>query len=386
MPAPPAPPDDVAAAAGHPARLLLVVGARPNFVKAGPVYRAAEEHGRLAARLVHTGQHYDANLSELFFEQLGLPQPDVFLGVGSGSHAEQTAAVMRRLEPILLDEAPDCLVVFGDVNSTVAAALTAAKLQLPVAHVEAGLRSFDPTMPEEINRRVTDCLSQVLFTTEASGGDNLRNEGVPEERILFVGNTMVDSLRHHLEAARDRRPATLRRLDLPADGYGVLTLHRPSNVDEADSLAGVLEAIGSLSERLPIVFPLHPRTRQSLAAHGLAASLEARSGLRLTQPLSYLEFLGLMDGARLVLTDSGGIQEETTVLGVPCLTLRANTERPVTLTHGTNRLVGNDPAAILAAAEETLAAATAAPAAPPPLWDGQAGPRIAAALAARFAG
>ena len=369
-----------------PPRLLLVVGARPNFVKAAPVFRAAEADGRLSARLVHTGQHYDAGLSQLFFDQLGLPEPDYFLGVGSGSHARQTAAVMSRLEPILVEDAPDCVVVFGDVNSTVAAALTAAKLHLPVAHVEAGLRSFDPSMPEEINRRVTDCLSDLLFTTEESAGRNLRREGVPEERIIFAGNTMVDSLRHHLAAARARHGATLQKLGLRPGAYGVLTLHRPSNVDQADVLKPVLEAVGRLSQRLPIVFPLHPRTRQSLDAHGLGSSLDRQAGIRTTEPLPYLEFLGLMDGARLVLTDSGGIQEESTVLGVPCLTLRHNTERPVTLEHGTNRLVGNDPAAILAAGEEILEGPEAAAGEPPPLWDGQAGQRIAAELAARFAG
>ncbi|MFQ5350663.1 MAG: non-hydrolyzing UDP-N-acetylglucosamine 2-epimerase [Thermoanaerobaculia bacterium] len=367
-----------------PARLLLVVGTRPNFVKAGPVHRAAQDEPRVATSLVHTGQHYDAKLSQLFFEQLALPEPDDFLGVGSGSHAEQTAEVMRRLEPILIHQAPACVVVFGDVNSTVAAALTAAKLNLPVAHVEAGLRSFDQEMPEEINRRVTDCLSDLLFTTEESGNRNLLREGIADERVVFVGNTMVDSLMRCRQAAHDERAAVLSRLGLGTGDYALLTLHRPANVDDPSSLRGFLEAIEQLSRRLPVVFPVHPRTRRGLdAATGRSTRFD-ESRVRLTEPLSYLDFLGLMDGASLVLTDSGGIQEETTVLGVPCLTLRDNTERPVTVSHGTNRLVGTDPAGILPAAEAVLDMPPPPPAEPPPLWDGAAAPRIVAALADRY--
>ncbi len=360
--------------------LLLVVGARPNFVKAGPVFHAATAHPGLHPRLVHTGQHYDARLSAEFFRELEMPEPDLFLGVGSGSHAVQTAEVMRRLEPILIEQRPGCVVVFGDVNSTLAAALTAVKLHLPVAHVEAGLRSFDDSMPEEINRRVTDTVSDLLFTTEASGERNLRREGVAEDRIVFVGNTMVDSLLRHRAAAGGHRAATLRRLGVTEADYAILTLHRPSNVDEPRVLGGILEAVGQLSRRLPVIFPVHPRTRGALD-RAAAAELP---GLRTTEPLTYLDFLGLMDGARLVLTDSGGIQEETTVLGVPCLTLRDNTERPVTLDAGTNRLVGSEPAAILAAAEEALGAPPASPPPPPPLWDGAAAERIVAELARRY--
>jgi UDP-N-acetylglucosamine 2-epimerase (non-hydrolysing) len=367
------------------ARLLLVVGARPNFVKAGPVFHAAAADSRLSPRLVHTGQHYDANLSAEFFRELQMPEPDVYLGVGSGSHGAQTAEVLRRLEPVLIEERPDCVVVFGDVNSTLAASLAAVKLRLPVAHVEAGLRSFDRSMPEEINRRVTDTVSDLLFTTEASGGRNLRREGIPQERIVFVGNTMVDSLLLHRQAAGAHRVAALARLGIDAPEYAVLTLHRPSNVDQPRVLAGILGGIERLAGLVPVAFPVHPRTRDAIERAGLGPELVERTGLRVTEPLSYLEFLGLMDGARLVLTDSGGIQEETTVLGVPCLTLRDNTERPVTVTGGTNRLVGSDPAAILTAAREVLAAPAAAPPPPPPLWDGHASQRIAAELARRYA-
>ena len=362
--------------------LLLVVGARPNFVKAGPVFHAAARNG-LRPALVHTGQHYDARLSAEFFRELEMPEPDVYLGVGSGSHAVQTATVMRRLEPILIERQPACVVVFGDVNSTLAAALTAAKLQLPVAHVEAGLRSFDDSMPEEINRRLTDAVSELLFTTEESGGRNLRREGVAENRIRFVGNTMVDSLLRHRGAAREHRRGALERLGFAADEeYAVMTLHRPSNVDHPAVLAGILDAVAELAQRLPVVFPVHPRTRAALDRAG--AGETAPPGLRLSEPLSYLDFLGLMDGARMVLTDSGGIQEETTVLGVPCLTLRENTERPVTLEAGTNRLVGSEAKAIRAVVAEVLDRPVTEPPAPPPLWDGAAAERIVTELARHY--
>ncbi len=365
--------------------LLFVVGARPNFVKAAPLLRAVARRTGFGATLVHTGQHYDASLSELFFRDLELPLPDLRLEAGSGTHAEQTAAVMRGLEPILIERRPACVVVFGDVNSTLAASLTAAKLCLPVAHVEAGLRSFDPSMPEEINRRVTDCVSQLLFTTEPSGNENLAREGVPGERVHFVGNTMVDSLREALGAARKLRGRVLGDLGVEPGGYAVLTLHRPSNVDPPEALRGLATALTPIGERLPILFPAHPRTRGRLAATPDAAqALDAVPRLSIREPLPYLEFLGLMDGARLVLTDSGGIQEETTVLGVPCLTLRENTERPITVERGTNRLVGSDPRRIAAAALHSLAGERQPPPEPPPLWDGCAAERIAAVLSDVF--
>ncbi len=371
--------------------LWLVVGARPNFVKAAPVLRALRDPGddraagRFGVTLVHTGQHYDPNLSGVFFRDLGLPPPDLHLEVGSGSHAVQTAEVMRRLEPALVEARPRAVVVFGDVNSTVAAALTAAKLGIPVAHVEAGLRSFDRSMPEEINRVVTDRLSEVLFTTEQSGNDNLAREGVADSAVELVGNTMVDSLLHGLDRARALAPALLERLGLGAGGgHAVLTLHRPSNVDREEVLAGLLGAVGEIARELPVVFPVHPRTRERLAARPALASLADTPGLALCEPLGYLEFLGLLDGARLALTDSGGIQEETTALGVPCLTLRENTERPVTLTHGSNLLVGTDPDKILAGARERLAGGRGRRE-PPPLWDGRAAERIVEALGRRFA-
>ncbi len=364
-------------------RLLLVVGARPNFVKAAPVHRRAAASGSFALTLVHTGQHYDDRLSRDFFRDLEMPEPDLHLEVGSGTHAEQTALVMRRLEPVLAELEPAAVLVFGDVNSTVAAALTAAKLQIPVAHVEAGLRSFDRSMPEEINRVVTDALSEVLFTTEESGNENLAREGAAAERVHFVGNTMVDSLRHHLDQARRLRPDLAARLGCAGRDYAVLTLHRPSNVDDAATLGELCRAFNRLARRLPVLFPVHPRTRARLEAAGLAAG---EGELRLLGPLAYLEFLALLDGARLVLTDSGGIQEETTVLGVDCLTLRDNTERPVTLTHGTNRLIGSRPEAVLAAAEQALAEPRREGPSTPPLWDGRAAERIVEVLTARFAG
>ncbi len=365
--------------------LWLVVGARPNFVKAAPVLRAARASGLFEAKLVHTGQHYDPQLSDVFFRDLGLPRPDLHLEVGSGSHAIQTAEVMRRLEPALSEARPRALVVFGDVNSTLAAALTAAKLRIPVAHVEAGLRSFDRSMPEEINRVLTDRLSELLFATEESAQRNLAREGFAEEEIELVGNTMVDSLLHGLERARERAPAVRKRLGLAAGGdYAVLTLHRPSNVDREEVLDGLLEAVGEIARELPVVFPVHPRTRARLSAGPAADRLAGAGGLALCEPLGYLEFVGLLDGASLALTDSGGIQEETTALGVPCLTLRVNTERPVTLTHGTNRLVGTDPDKIRAGARERLAAGRRTRQ-PPPLWDGRAAERIVAALGRRYA-
>ena len=363
-----------------PIRTLLVAGARPNFMKVAPLLREIQERPAFRPFLVHTGQHYDTRMSEAFFRDLGLPEPDVHLGVGSGSHAAQTAGVLAAIEPVLRDFHPHATVVVGDVNSTLAGALASVKLGIPVAHVEAGLRSFDPTMPEEINRVLTDRISRWLFTTEPAAEENLRREGAPRERIHFVGNVMIDTLRAHLDRARKRDVRT--PLGVPDGPYGVLTLHRPSNVDDPRRLEALFGALEELHRECPLVFPVHPRTRGVIERQ-----LGGRSPrLRVCEPLGYLDFLALLAGASLVLTDSGGIQEETTVLGVPCLTLRDNTERPVTLTHGTNRLVGADPDAILRVAREELAKAVARPpgaaarsADPPggpPLWDGRAARRI----------
>lgn len=348
-------------------RILCVVGARPNFMKMAPVVFALRERG-LAPYLVHTGQHYDRRLSEVFFEELGMPAPDLDLGVGSDSHARQTARVMTEFERVCEDQRPELVIVAGDVNSTLAAALVAAKLHIPVAHVEAGLRSRDRTMPEELNRILTDQLSDLCFTTERSGGNNLRAEGFADERIHFVGNCMVDTLLTHAENAVAAEP--WREFDLQPGKYALATLHRPSNVDRPADLERMVKVLQRAAERLPVLFPVHPRTRQKLADAGIA--LRAR----LLKPQPYLTFLGLMARARVVLTDSGGIQEETTVLGTPCLTLRHNTERPVTIEVGTNRLVGTDPTAIIAALDRVLAREPPAAVAPP-LWDGKAGQRIA---------
>jgi UDP-N-acetylglucosamine 2-epimerase (non-hydrolysing) len=343
-------------------KLLHVVGARPNYMKAASVMRAADEHGGFRQVLVHTGQHYDAAMNDVFFADLGLPQPDHYLGVGAGSHADQTARVMLAFEPVLREEKPDRVVVVGDVNSTVAAALVAAKMEIPVDHVEAGLRSFDRTMPEELNRIVTDQLSELLFIHSPEAREHLLREGRPADHIHAVGNVMVDALERHLPQARRRR--------IPRGRYAVLTLHRPSNVDDPEALATLLAILGEVAEKMPILFPVHPRTQ----AHLKSAKVPA--GLELTPPLGYLDFLALLDGAKLVLTDSGGIQEETTALGVPCLTLRENTERPITCSVGTNQLVGRDAQKVRRAVANILAG-DVKPGRRPPNWDGHAGRRIA---------
>jgi UDP-N-acetylglucosamine 2-epimerase (non-hydrolysing) len=333
-------------------------------VKAAGVLRALRERG-IRQTLVHTGQHYDPNLSDVFFEQLKIPQPDVNLGVGSGSHAAQTAEIMRRFEPVLLDSRPDMTLVYGDVNSTVAAALVCAKLLVPVGHVEAGLRSFDRTMPEEINRIVTDRLSDVLFTPSKDADTNLLREGVPKERIYFVGNVMIDSLVQLLPVAR-----SFPQNGFP-DRFALVTLHRPSNVDDPATLKEIVRCLTTVNEELEIVFPVHPRTRQRIAEFGIDAP-----SLRLIDPLPYIEFLSLQSRATVVITDSGGIQEETTYLGVPCLTLRPNTERPITVTMGTNVLVADD-RALLHSELSKILAGNPKQGTKPPLWDGQAGERIA---------
>ncbi|HVL53742.1 MAG TPA: UDP-N-acetylglucosamine 2-epimerase (non-hydrolyzing) [Vitreimonas sp.] len=348
-----------------------VIGARPNFMKAAPVIRALDASG-VPQTVVHTGQHYDAAMSEVFFRDLGLPEPDRNLGVGSGSHATQTAALMVALEAAFEELRPALAVVYGDINSTVAAALVASKIGLPMAHVEAGLRSFDDTMPEEINRRVTDLLSDLLFVTSPEGVDNLLAMGIAARRIHFVGNPMIDTLLANLERFDPDR--VRRELGLADGRYAVATLHRPANVDTAEAAQRLVAMIEGVTGLVPLVLPLHPRGRPTLEAAGLRGS----ERLRVVDPLGYVDFISLVRGAALVLTDSGGIQEETTILGVPCLTVRPNTERPITITHGTNRLV--TPEAVVEAAREVLRGGMEAPAGGPPLWDGRAGPRIAAVI------
>ena len=345
-----------------------VVGARPNFMKMAPVVTLLRHRG-IRHILVHTGQHYDANLSRVFIDELGFPEPDVHLEVGSDTHSRQTARIMMGFEEVCRSHRPDLVVVGGDVNSTLAVALVAAKENIPVAHVEAGLRSFDRTMPEEINRRVTDHLSELLFTTEESGNENLRREGVPGDRVHFVGNCMVDTLLRYVNAAREHRP--WEGFGLKQGGYAMLTLHRPSNVEDAGTLASLMDTMARVARSLPVLFPVHPRTRARLTGLGTGPA----PSVTLCAPLPYVEFLGLMAGARCVLTDSGGIQEETTVLGVPCLTLRHNTERPVTVASGTNRLVGNDPEEIGRGVDDVLAG-NWPEGNRPPLWDGRAAERI----------
>src|SRR5436190_1742136 len=364
------------------APILCVVGARPNFVKIAPLIRAMRgATPPLAARLVHTGQHYDPELNSQFFEGLGIPDPDINLEVGSGSHAVQTAEIMRRFESVVDQERPAAVLVVGDVNSTLACALVAAKKGVAVIHVEAGLRSFDRTMPEEINRVLTDQISELLFTTEEGARDNLLREGIAPSRIHFVGNVMIDTLGHNLPQAVPHT-RTLRQHGAPEHwaqkGFAVLTLHRPSNVDDARTLRALLEAIREVGKRVPVVFAVHPRTKARIDQHQLGSLLDAAAVLCLP-PLGYLEMLGLIQAARLVLTDSGGLQEETTALGVPCVTLRDSTERPITVEHGTNTIVGNSPPRILAAVEEVLRHGGKAGRIPE-LWDGRASQRIVTVL------
>jgi UDP-N-acetylglucosamine 2-epimerase (non-hydrolysing) len=368
-------------------RLLSVVGARPNFMKIAPIMRELKRFPDIEHWLVHSGQHYDELLSGNFFVDLGLPKPDVNLEAGSGSHAVQTAEVMKRIEPVLLDYKPQMVLVVGDVNSTIAAALTAVKLGIGVAHIEAGLRSFDMTMPEEINRKLTDAISSLLFATEQSGVENLKREGVPAEKIFLAGNVMIDSLLRHRGLAA--KSPILDRLGVRGNGsacraYGVLTLHRPSNVDDPKTLQGILSAVNDMAVDFPVFFPIHPRTRKNIDSFGLMryftnAAAADRVGIVPLDPLGYLDFLSLNDHASIVLTDSGGVQEETTALGVPCLTLRENTERPATVEHGSNQVVGVDPERILAAARCVLQNPVRR-SQRPPLWDGKAASRIVAVI------
>ena len=356
--------------------VIHAVGARPNFVKAAPVIEALDRTGAFRQLVVHTGQHYDERLSDEIMEDVALPAPDRFLGVGSGTHGAQTGGILIAFERVLLEERPDLVVVSGDVNSTLACALAAAKLGVPVAHVEAGLRSGDWTMPEEINRVLTDRLSDFLFTHSPEAAENLAREGIDTARVHYVGNTMIDSLRR-VVAQAERREAW-RPLELSEGAYVLVTLHRPSNVDVPERLAAIAEELAQLNERSPVVFAVHPRTRARLEATGSLARLTG-AGVRCLDPLGYLDFLSLQAAAGAVLTDSGGIQEEAAVLGVPCFTLRTTTERPVTVSHGTNRLLGDDPAGI----RQVRVSAARTPCAIP-LWDGHAGRRVAAVLEAAF--
>jgi UDP-N-acetylglucosamine 2-epimerase (non-hydrolysing) len=354
--------------------VLVVMGARPNFVKLAPLYHALAESGRVSLRLLHTGQHYDRALSGTFLEQLGLPAPDHYLGVGSGSHAEQTAAVLIGTEGVLREHRPALMVAAGDVNSTLAAALAAAKLHVPVAHLESGLRSHDWDMPEEINRVLTDRLASLLLCPSADAVENLAAEGIAGDQVVLVGNTMIDSL-FRLRPLADEG-GVQERLGLAPQGFVLVTLHRPALVDDPERLGGVLAVLDELADELPVVFPMHPRTRANLNGRRPAG------GVRAIDPLEYLDFVALEASARLVVTDSGGVQEETSALGVPCLTYRTTTERPVTVEQGTNRLVGIDPAALRAACAAALAGPARPGHAPIPLWDGHAGPRAADAVLA----
>ena len=354
--------------------VVHIVGARPNFMKVAPIHRAIARRGRLRQLLVHTGQHYDVKMSDVFFADLGMPAPDVHLGAGSGSHAAQTARVMIELEKVFEAQRPELVSVVGDVNSTLAAALVAAKMVIPVAHVEAGLRSFDRTMPEEINRVVTDRLSDWLLTPSPDANENLRREGVDPERIVMVGNVMIDSLL--ASKARADRLSTVADLGLTPRGYAVCTLHRPSNVDDPERLAGLVEALAFVSRRVPVIFPAHPRTRKVIAESGLSSKLAPYRHLRLIEPMGYLEFLALTSQAKLILTDSGGLQEESTALNVPCLTLRENTERPVTVSVGSNLVVGTDPERIKEEAT-TILDGRGKRGRVPEFWDGRTSERIA---------
>jgi UDP-N-acetylglucosamine 2-epimerase (non-hydrolysing) len=359
--------------------VLSVAGARPNFMKIAPLSWRLRELEGVRHRIVHTGQHYDRNMSQVFFEQLGIDEPWRNLNVGSASHAKQTADIMAAFEPVLDEDPPSVVVVVGDVNSTIACALVAVKKGIPVAHVEAGLRSFDRSMPEEINRILTDAISDTLFVTENAGRENLRREGVDDGRIHMTGNVMIDTLLRLLGHAR--KSDVLGRLGVERKNFCVLTLHRPSNVDDSGKLRGIIDALRDVARECPIVFPVHPRTRARFADAGFDPS--SAPGIRLCEPQSYVDFLALMDGARLLITDSGGIQEEACVLKVPCLTLRENTERPVTVEIGINRLVGSDPARIRTEAQRLLREGLR-DVQVPPLWDGRAAERIVDVLVARY--
>jgi len=362
-------------------KIFNIVGARPNFMKIAPLMREYGKYERIQPLLVHTGQHYDEKMSDLFFRDLGIPQPDINLDVGSASHAIQTAEIMKAFEPVVLEHKPDAVLVVGDVNSTIACGLVAVKLGVRLIHVEAGLRSGDRTMPEEINRILTDSISDLLFCTEQSGVDNLIHEGIPKEKIFLVGNVMIDTLLRN--KAKAEGSDILNQLELDGNDFAVLTLHRPSNVDDAAVFGRILDALEVIQNDMPVIFPVHPRTRRNLYSMSLGERADAMPGLRLLDPIGYLDFLKLMSSAKIVLTDSGGIQEETTILCVPCLTLRENTERPITVEIGSNHIVGTDPVKIVEAYGQVLNGRKHGSQIPP-LWDGHAAEHIVKVLLDRL--
>ncbi|MFH2067494.1 MAG: UDP-N-acetylglucosamine 2-epimerase (non-hydrolyzing) [Pseudomonadota bacterium] len=355
-------------------KIFLIAGARPNFMKIAPIARAFDQADRLTYKIVHTGQHYDQNMSDVFFDELGIRNPDYHLGAGGGSHSQQTARIMVEFEKICEADRPDLVIVVGDVNSTLACSIVAKKMRIKVAHVEAGLRSFDLSMPEEINRMVTDSISDLFFVTEEQGMINLKKEGKPDSAIHFVGHVMIDNLYYQLEQlkqmAADKFELNRHKTQNPE--YGVVTLHRPSNVDDRKILEQIFEALGKISETIPLIFPIHPRTRKNMETFGIRPP----QAMKLTEPLPYMEFLNLWKDAKLVLTDSGGLQEETTALGIPCLTIRENTERPITITDGTNELVGTSKEKILEAFQRIMTGNWKT-GQRPKLWDGRAAERIA---------
>lgn len=357
-------------------KIVHVVGTRPNFIKIASILNACRKVAQIESILVHTGQHYSQSMDKAFFEDLGIPRPDINLEVGSGSHAQQSADIMKSFEPVLLEHKPDAVLVVGDVNSTVACALVAVKLGIKVIHVEAGLRSFDRTMPEEINRILTDAISDILFITEHSGVDNLKKEGINDSRVHFVGNVMIDTLEFHRKKCNTS--TVLDRMKLKAKEYATVTLHRPSNVDQPKIMKNIIDALAQIQKEIKVVFPIHPRTQKNLKLMGLLKDLDDMPNMLIIDPLGYLDFLKLMSESKIVITDSGGIQEETTILKVPCLTIRENTERPITITKGTNTLVGTDTNRILNGYQESLN--TTKSYTRPKLWDGKASERIVQVL------